>query len=59
MKIDPDIAEKLVEKINLVMGKEILIANENGFLLCGEKQGDFSVAGYTAVKEGTKNIYAE
>lgn len=55
MRIDPDIAQKLVEKVDLVMGKEILIANENGFLLIGGEKGDFSVTSYDAVRKGIKS----
>lgn len=51
MKIDLSIAEKLAEKVNLVTGKDIVVSNENGFILLGENKGEFSSSAYKGISD--------
>lgn len=55
MKIDTNIALKLAEKVKMVMGREILVTNENGFLL-NNRRGEFQGVAFRAVKEGDRKI---
>lgn len=59
MNIDREIATKLADKVRLVMNKEIVVANENGFMLLGEKHGDFSAPCYLSICNKNKNIDSE
>ncbi|MCL5093855.1 MAG: helix-turn-helix domain-containing protein [Patescibacteria group bacterium] len=51
MKIEIHSAEEISDKIQMVLNKEISVANEKGFILSGERKGDLSLTAYKTVKE--------